>query len=131
MEDQGPVGWTGIRGLNKTKEPNVFSSCDSKGYSDPLPGVRMKTLCYGDKTLLSEFRLTGGTVLPLHSHVYEQTGYLVSGRLLLTIGDEQHEVAPGDSWSIPGDVRHGAKCLEDAVAIEVFAPVREDYLPLT
>jgi quercetin dioxygenase-like cupin family protein len=47
----------------------------------------------------------------------------------LTIGDETHDVRCGDSWCIPGDVDHGAAILQDSVAIEVFSPVREDYLP--
>jgi quercetin dioxygenase-like cupin family protein len=36
------------------------------------------------------------------------------------IGDETHEVEPGDGWCIPGGLGHGATILEDAVAIEVF-----------
>ena len=39
------------------------------------------------------------------------------------------EAKPGDSWSIPGGTQHGAAILQDSVAIEVFSPVREDYLP--
>jgi len=38
-------------------------------------------------------------------------------------------VAPGDSWNVPGNVAHRAEILADSVAIEVFSPVREDYLP--
>ncbi len=34
-----------------------------------------------------------------------------------------------DSWCIAGNVPHNAVALEDSVAVEVFAPVREDYLP--
>jgi quercetin dioxygenase-like cupin family protein len=107
----------------------VFQKESDDGYVDALPGIRRKTLSYGDATLMSEFRLQAGHPLPIHDHPHEQTGYLVSGRLRLTIGDEAHDVVPGDSWSIPGGVPHGADVLEDAVAIEVFSPVREDYLP--
>ncbi len=89
----------------------------------------MKTLCYGSATLMTEFRLAAGCALPAHSHPHEQTGYLVSGHLALTIGERTHDVMPGDSWCIPGDVRHGARVFEDSVAVEVFSPVREDYLP--
>jgi quercetin dioxygenase-like cupin family protein len=53
----------------------------------------------------------------------------VKGRIRLYIGTESHEVQAGDSWSIPGGVEHGADILEDSVAIEVFSPIREDYLP--
>jgi quercetin dioxygenase-like cupin family protein len=51
----------------------------------------------------------------------------VSGRLRLTIAGIDHEMHPGDAWTIPGGVDHGAKVLEDSVAIEVFSPPRADY----
>jgi quercetin dioxygenase-like cupin family protein len=38
-------------------------------------------------------------------------------------------VLPGASWSIPGGVEHGGEFIEDSIAVEVFSPVREDYLP--
>ncbi|NLE23699.1 MAG: cupin domain-containing protein [Actinobacteria bacterium] len=107
----------------------MFLNAGDDGFADVLPGIRRKTLSYGRETLMTEFRLRAGAQLPLHDHPQEQTGYLVSGRLRLTIGAQTHEVAPGDSWSIPGGVSHGAEVLADAVAIEVFSPVRRDYLP--
>lgn len=107
----------------------VFLRSDDEGYLDVLPGIRRKTLSFGADTLMCEFRLQAGFPLPVHDHPQEQTGYLVSGRLELTIGGETFAVAAGDSWSIPGGVPHGAEVLEDAVAIEVFSPVRDDYLP--
>jgi quercetin dioxygenase-like cupin family protein len=107
----------------------MFLHGSDDGYLDALPGIRRKTLSYGAETLMAEFRLRAGCPLPLHHHPQEQTGYLVSGRLQLTIGEETHDVAPGDSWCIPGGVSHGADVLEDAVAVEVFSPIREDYLP--
>lgn len=89
----------------------------------------MKTLVYGEKTLMTEFRLERGNQLPEHSHPHEQTGYLVKGHIILYIGPEKHDVESGDSWCIPCNVIHRAEILEDSVAIEVFSPVREDYLP--
>jgi quercetin dioxygenase-like cupin family protein len=107
----------------------VFTRHSPDDYQAPLPGIRMKTLCYGEKTLLTEFRLASGNDLPVHAHPYEQTGYLVAGHIVLTIGGEAHDAHPGDSWCIAGDVAHGARIIEDSVALEVFSPVREDYLP--
>jgi quercetin dioxygenase-like cupin family protein len=107
----------------------VFATGGDGEYSDALPGVRRRTLSYGESTLMTEFRLRGGSVLPVHDHAQEQTGYLVAGRLRLTIDDETRDLCPGDSWSIPGGVPHGAVALADTVAVEVFSPVREDYLP--
>jgi quercetin dioxygenase-like cupin family protein len=78
---------------------------------------------------MTEFKLHKGSILPVHSHPHEQTGYLVKGHIILTIGNEKYEAKPGDSWSIPGGVEHCADIMEDSLAIEVFSPVREDYLP--
>jgi quercetin dioxygenase-like cupin family protein len=107
----------------------MFTEHAADGYRTVAPGIGLRVLCYGDRTMLTEFRLAAGHNLPTHSHPHEQTGYLVRGRIRLRIGDEAHEVSPGDSWCIAGGVEHGATIAEDSVAVEVFSPVREDYLP--
>ena len=107
----------------------MYRQGSENDYKDVLEKIQQKTLAYGDRTLMAEFRLEQGADLPRHSHPHEQTGYLVSGEIALTIGDETHQVKPGDSWCIAGDVEHKARALEDSVAIEVFSPVREDYIP--
>ena len=106
----------------------MFLAGNNQGYRPVLNKVRMKTLVHGDATMMVEFRLEAGANLPLHSHPHEQTGYLVSGEMELTIGGEVHKVSAGDSWCIPGAVEHSAVAHEDSVAIEVFSPIREDYL---
>jgi quercetin dioxygenase-like cupin family protein len=110
-------GWAMIRKANP------------RGYHLALPGIERKTLAYGEHTLMTEFHMHKGSSLPAHAHPHEQTGYLVSGRIRLTIAGRSVDVRPGGSWSIPGNTKHGAAILEDSVAIEVFSPVREDYLP--
>jgi quercetin dioxygenase-like cupin family protein len=107
----------------------MYSRQSGIGYTSPIDGIEQKTLVYGEKTLMTEFRLKKDATLPMHSHPHEQIGYLVSGKIRLHIDGQRFECLPGDSWCVPGDVEHGADVLEDAVAIEVFSPVREDYLP--
>ena len=99
----------------------------AEGYIRAGEGIYRKTLVWGEHTLMTEFKLEGGRVLPMHSHPQEQTGYLVSGHIVLTIGGVPHDILPGDSWVISGGVMHGADIRETSVAIEVFSPVREDY----
>lgn len=77
----------------------MFCKNNSDGYREVLPGIRMKAVVYGENTLMTEFLLKSGSVLPIHEHIHEQTGYLVSGKILLTIGEETFEVEPGDSWN--------------------------------
>lgn len=100
-----------------------------QGYIELLEGIKRKTLVYCQHTLMTEFSLKKGKTLPFHKHPQEQTGYLVSGHIMLTIDGEKYDMKPGDSWAIPGNVEHGADILDDSIAIEVFSPVRTDYLP--
>ena len=108
----------------------MFTRAETTTTREMAPGVQVSTLCHGERVLMTRFRLTAGHELPRHSHVQEQTGYLVSGRILLSIGDEEFDAAPGSSWCIGSGVYHGAMIVEDSIAIEVFSPVREDLLPV-
>ena len=107
----------------------MFHKWNDRGYQRAVEGVTRKTLVHGERTLFTEFHLEAGHILPCHAHEQEQTGYLVSGHIRLHIGKDSFDVEPGDSWCIPGNLEHGADILADSVAIEVFSPVREDYLP--
>ncbi len=100
----------------------MFTKNDVAGYKDALEKIKLKTLIHGAKTLMAEFKLEQGAVLPRHKHPHEQTGYLVSGSLDLTIGDVTHRAVPGDSWCIPGDVEHNAVVHEHSVAIRSVLP---------
>ncbi len=107
----------------------MFQKKSTDGYKPAIDKIEMKTLVHGEKTLLVEFQMKKGALLPRHSHPHEQTGYLISGNMELTIGAKTFSVKPGDSWCIAGNIEHNAVILEDTVAVEVFSPVREDYLP--
>ena len=106
----------------------MFNKNSKDGYLTPLDGVQRKTLIHGEKTLMTEFKLREGSVIPLHSHPEEQIGYLISGQIEFTVGSEKTVCNPGDSWCFAGDKEHGAEILQDSVMVEVFSPVREDYL---
>jgi quercetin dioxygenase-like cupin family protein len=106
----------------------MYGKHTEHNYTEILNGIRIKTVCYGESTLMTEFLLQKDALLPEHAHPYEQTGYLVKGKIRLFIGGVSKELVPGDSWCIAKDLPHRAEILEDSVAIEVFSPVREDYL---
>ena len=107
----------------------MFYKRELSNYKKAFDGVTYKTLTYGDKTSLGEFRLEKGYVIPNHKHPHEQTGYVVSGKMTFTIEGKDFNAEAGDSWNIPGNIEHGVKVHEDSVVIEVFSPAREDYLP--
>jgi quercetin dioxygenase-like cupin family protein len=107
----------------------MFYKKDEREFKVMMEGVRLKALVWGERTMLCEFSIEGGKGLPPHAHPHEQTGYLISGRMRFTVGDERFEVEPGDSWSIPGDAEHSAEAFEDSRGVEVFSPLRKEYLP--
>ncbi len=97
-------------------------------YKNVVEGIDLGVLVHGDKTLMARFHLEKGSKLPSHSHPHEQTGVLISGRITLTVDGKDIDVLPGDSWCIASDVPHSAAAVESSVAVEVFSPVREDFL---
>lgn len=107
----------------------MFKKTNSGRYTELIKGVHLKTLVYGKQTLLTEVRMEQGAVIPPHKHTHEQTGYLVSGQLEFLVDGESITANPGDSWNIAGDVEHSATAVVASVVVEVFSPVREDYLP--
>ncbi|MGA6925517.1 MAG: cupin domain-containing protein, partial [Desulfosarcina sp.] len=90
------------------------------GESRPLlDGIHLSTLVHGDKTLMGQFRIAKGALIPTHSHPHEQTGIMISGKLRFTVDGEIKDVEAGDSWCLLGGVEHSAEALEDTVVIEV------------
>jgi quercetin dioxygenase-like cupin family protein len=92
-------------------------------------GSYRRTLGWGDRTLLSEVTLDAGGVVPRHSHPHEQIGYVARGAIEFTIGDEAKVLRAGDGYVIPGGVPHSCLALEESIAVDVFAPVRDEYIP--
>jgi unsaturated pyranuronate lyase len=107
----------------------MFEKQSDAGFKSLADGIEMKALAYGEKTLMVQFRFRQGHSMPRHAHPHEQTGTLLSGHIRLALaGGEVYDARPGDSWSIPGGMEHSGEFLEDSIAIEVFSPVREEYL---
>ncbi|MFH2039385.1 MAG: cupin domain-containing protein [Chloroflexota bacterium] len=107
----------------------MFVKHNNQGYQEKIIGVKLKTLAYGDKTLMASIKLSQGAIIPQHKHFHEQTGFLISGNLEFVIDGENFIVGPGDSWTILENVIHGVKALEESMIVEIFSPVRKDYLP--
>jgi len=93
-----------------------------------FPGVEIRTAA-GTNLMLSVVRLEPESVVTDHSHPHEQMGILLEGQLEFTVGGVTRLLGPGDMWRIPGGVVHRVRALDQpAVAIDVFHPIREDYL---
>jgi len=96
--------------------------------STPEPGLIRKVLAYNDKLFLVEHHMKAGWVGTLHSHPHEQAVYIVRGHLEVRCGNKAFEVRAGDSFVVRGGVEHGARAIEESLVVDVFTPMREDYL---
>ncbi len=66
---------------------------------------------------------------PPHSHPHEQISYVVSGKLIYFIGEQQRILEAGDLVTIPANVPHTIQTLTPSVRLaDAFTPVREDFL---
>ena len=93
-----------------------------------FPGVRIRA-CAAERMMLSLAELEPHAVVERHAHPHEQVGMVVKGQAIFTIGDEEKTLGPGDLYRIPSGVPHRVVALDEPVqALDIFNPVREDYL---
>lgn len=82
----------------------------------------------GEKITMAFLTIKSGCAVPEHAHESEQFSYVVSGAMRFQIGGEEVTVRGGELVEIPSNVPHSAVALEDTTAIDVFSPIRQDWL---
>ena len=88
-------------------------------------------LLHGENATFSVIEIAPNAVAAEHRHPHDQIGICVKGELTLTVGGEARRLRPGDTWSIPPNVPHDAVGgPEGAVVVEIWGPVREDFVAL-
>ncbi|MFH1069967.1 MAG: cupin domain-containing protein [Candidatus Glassbacteria bacterium] len=96
---------------------------------EPGPGVTRRLLNHGGRLMAVEFQFKSGAEVRPHTHPHEQIGVFMRGRFEATVGGKTVMAEPGDSCYWAPGVPHGVRCLEDGVILDVFTPIREDFLP--
>lgn len=87
-----------------------------------------RQMIHGENMTVAKIHLAKGAVVPAHSHVNEQITVLLQGKLRFMSDDGDRVIAAGDVLAIPANVRHGVEALEDSVAMDLFCPVRSDWI---
>ena len=91
--------------------------------------VTRQVLANHDQLMVVAFRFSAeGAKGDLHNHPHVQSTYVESGRFRFTLGDEDREVGPGDSFVIESGMTHGSVCLEAGTLVDCFTPRRDDFL---
>ena len=82
----------------------------------------------GEREMLAQVYLKKGALVPIHSHDAEQMTYVLQGALKFLIGGEEITVREGEVLHIPSGVPHQAEALDDTFELDLFSPIRTDWL---
>ena len=98
-----------------------------------VPGEQLnarthRQMIHGETITIARLRLGKGAVVPMHHHINEQITMLESGKLRFEIAGEETILTTGEALTIPPSAPHTVEALEDSVAVDVFSPVREDWI---
>ena len=91
-------------------------------------GMKRKIMAYDDKLMVVKVEFEKGGIGALHQHHHSQITHVESGSFEVQINGEKKILTAGDAFYIPPNVLHGAVCLEAGVLIDVFSPMREDFV---
>ena len=109
-------------------ESKRFVLADEAITEDVGGGVLRQIMGFNDSLMLVRAQFSEGAIGYTHAHPHSQLAYVESGVFEFTIGDETRTLKTGDCAYVPPDVEHGATCKEAGVLLDIFNPVREDFL---
>jgi quercetin dioxygenase-like cupin family protein len=92
------------------------------------PGMRRKIMSYDDHLMLVKVEFEAGGIGELHQHFHSQTSYVERGEFEVTIDGATTVLRAGDVFYVQPNLLHGAKALTDGVLLDIFSPIREDFM---
>ena len=95
---------------------------------DKVTEMISRKVVTGALEMLAQIYLKKGALVPMHSHESEQMTYVLQGALKFLIGGDEITVREGEVLHIPSWVEHQAEALEDTFELDVFSPIRQDWL---
>lgn len=95
---------------------------------ETLSPLVARQVIHTEKLTLAKIFLSKGAIVPEHAHPNEQFTTLERGKIVFTVEGAEHVLMPGQSVLTPPNAVHTVRALEDSVAVDVFAPVREDWI---
>ncbi len=95
---------------------------------DKVTEMISRKVVTGEREMLAQIYLKKGALVPMHSHESEQITYVLQGALKFLIGGEEITVREGEVLHIPSWVEHQAEALDDTFELDLFSPIRQDWL---
>jgi quercetin dioxygenase-like cupin family protein len=97
-------------------------------WEEVAPGMKRKIMAHDERLMLVKVEFEKNGVGALHQHPHTQITYVERGLFEVEISGEKKVLGSGDVFYVPPNALHGAVCLEAGVLIDVFSPMREDFL---
>src|ERR671925_1671165 len=95
---------------------------------DKVTEMVSRKIVTGQREMVAQIYLKRGAIVPMHKHESEQMTYILQGALRFLIDGEEITVREGEVLHIPSGTPHQAEALEDTFELDVFSPVRHDWL---
>ncbi|MEI9806908.1 MAG: cupin domain-containing protein [Bacteroidota bacterium] len=114
--------------MGTTESVKVFIDNNDIAWEEAGPGIKRKIMAYDERLMLVKVVFEKGAVGTLHQHYHTQITHVESGVFEIEVNGEKKALKGGDAFHIPPNVIHGAVCLEAGVLIDVFSPMREDFI---
>jgi quercetin dioxygenase-like cupin family protein len=114
--------------MNTKEATKVFIENDGIAWEQVADGVQRKIMAYDDKLMVVKVKFDTGGIGTLHQHYHIQITHVESGVFEVEIDGDKKILKAGDAFYIPSNVIHGAVCIEAGVLIDVFSPMREDFI---
>ena len=105
-----------------------FIENDNVPWQEVEKGIHRKLMAYDEQLMLVRVQFEAGGVGVLHRHPHSQITQVESGVFEIEIDGQKKVLQRGDAYYIPPDILHGAVCIEAGVLIDVFSPMREDFI---
>ncbi|WP_230531266.1 cupin domain-containing protein [Microvirga roseola] len=111
-----------------TRKGQTFAFDSEIPWEPAGEGIRRKVLTYDEDVMMVRVAFEAGAVGSLHSHPHIQCSLVEEGVFDITIAGRMERLGRGDSFLVPTDAIHGAVAVEDGVLLDVFTPMREDFV---
>ncbi|WP_242092878.1 cupin domain-containing protein [Aestuariivivens sediminicola] len=106
----------------------IFFRQDEMEWEAVEDKIERQIVGYDDTMMMVNVKFEKGGVGSVHHHVHTQSTYISEGKFEVTVADDKKVLKKGDSFFVPSNTPHGVVCLESGVLIDVFTPVRKDFL---
>ena len=106
----------------------MFVFNGDKEFTELGGGVKRKIMSYNGDIMSVEVRFEKGAVGAMHTHPHTQISYVLAGKFEATIGGETQIISVGDTYITEPDIPHGVVCLEEGALLDIFTPMRADFL---